>query len=176
MPPTGSAPLVIATDASVGNLRGIGVAGVAWIAADGRYALSTCRTRVPVVGELTAIRQAITAHPGPRPLTILTDCRPALDALATVVRTGRIPTAAGVPGCRDTARLLRQISVSLRSRPIALEWVKGHADHPLNDAADRLAVQARRCVQTGGSLTAITDLAARIAAEAHRTVWAPLAS
>jgi hypothetical protein len=35
--------------------------------------------------------------------------------------------------------------------PAQIRWVKGQAGHPLNDAADRLAVQTRRYAQLGGA-------------------------
>lgn len=166
-------PLTVATDASVGHLRGAAVAGTAWIAADGRYGVDTVDTRIPLVGELAAIHQAITAHHPARALLILTDSQDAVAALTTILTTASVPIPAGVPGASRIARLLRQVTVELRRRPVRVGWVRGHDGHELNEVADRLCVQARRWVQYGGRLTDIRDLTDRIAAEATRTV--PLA-
>lgn len=35
--------------------------------------------------------------------------------------------------------LMQQLDAALRGRQVTFEWVKGHAGHPLNEAADRLA-------------------------------------
>lgn len=162
-------PLTVATDASVGHVRGQALAGIAWVSAAGDYEIGVCPTRVPLVGELTAIQRALATADPRRPLTLLVDCRPAIDALTTVVSSGRIPTAARIREDHRIARLLRQITVELRRRPVELTWVKGHSGDPLNDVADRLAVQARRCAQNGGRLTGITALTDRIAAELRST-------
>lgn len=163
--PSSCAPLTVATDASVGHVRGAPLAGTAWVTSTGGYEIGLCATRVPLVGELTAIHRAVTSPHLSGPLTVLSDCRQAVVALGTVLDTGRIPTAAHIREDHQIARLLRQIVVELRRRPIEVAWVRGHAGHPLNDVADRLAVQARRCAQNGGRLGQISGLTDRIAAE-----------
>lgn len=168
--------LTIATDASVGHVRGVAAAGVAWVSAEGHYRVGTCRTRVPLVGELSAMHQALTSshvaghfrkYRTAGRVVLLSDCRPAIDALTTVLTTATIPTAAGIRGNQKIARLLHLIATELRRRPVELVWVKGHDGHPLNEVADRLAVQARRCIQSGGQLRQIGVLTDRIAAEAR---------
>lgn len=154
----------IYTDASVGHHHGRPVAGIAWIDGNGRYEVSTHITRVPLVAELAAIHLALCAHPG-RPATVVSDCRPALNALDHTACTGVIALPRSAGGNREAARLVHRINLERQSRPVTLRWVKGHAGHPLNEAADRLAVQARRCVQNGGQLRDITLLAERIAAD-----------
>ncbi len=163
--PTLAAPLTIATDASVGHVRGAALAGLAWVSETGDYGIDVCSTRVPLVGELTAIHRAVTRTHRRGPLTVLTDCRSAVHALDTVAATGRIPTAGHIREHQQIARLLRLIVVELRHHPIRIDWVKGHDGHRLNDVADRLAVQARRCAQNGGRLSGILTLADQIAAD-----------
>lgn len=163
--PSSAAPLTVATDASVGHVRGAPLAGTAWVSAAGDYEIGVCTTRVPLVGELAAIHRAVTCPHLTGPLTVLSDCRPAVHALGTVLETGRIPTAGHIRENHQIARLLRLIVVELRRRPIDVAWVKGHDGHGLNDIADRLAVQARRCAQSGGRLSQISALADRIAGE-----------
>jgi ribonuclease HI len=174
MPTRTTGPLTIATDGSVGHLRGAAVAGTAWIAADGSYGVDVVPTRVPLVAELAALHRAITAHDARQPLHVLTDCQDAVDALATVVTTRSVPTPAGVPGASRIAQLLRLVTVELRRRPVQITWVRGHDGHQLNELADRLCVQARRWVQYGGRLEDARPLTDRIAAEFTPAV--PLAS
>ncbi|GAA4535266.1 RNase H family protein [Pseudonocardia xishanensis] len=152
------------TDASVGHHYGRPVGGIAWIDSDGQYEVGTHVTRVPLVAELAAIHLALLAHPG-RPVTVVSDCRPALKALDHAARTGVIALPPSPGGNREAARLVHRIGLERQGRAVTLRWVKGHAGHPLNEAADRLAVQARRCVQNGGRLRDIAVLAERIAAD-----------
>lgn len=47
------------------------------------------------------------------------------------------------------AELMRQLDAELRGREVSFEWVKGHAGHPLNEAADSLARGAAQAYATG---------------------------
>lgn len=45
--------------------------------------------------------------------------------------------------------LLERLDEALRGRDVSFEWVKGHAGHPLNEAADDLARAAATAFQAG---------------------------
>lgn len=45
--------------------------------------------------------------------------------------------------------LLEQLDVALNGRQVTFEWVKGHAGHPLNEAADDRARAAATAFQAG---------------------------
>lgn len=45
--------------------------------------------------------------------------------------------------------LLEQLDVALHGRTVTFEWVKGHAGHPLNEAADDRAREAATAFQSG---------------------------
>lgn len=45
--------------------------------------------------------------------------------------------------------LMKALDLALQGRPVTFEWVKGHAGHPLNEQADRLANAAAAAFQAG---------------------------
>lgn len=160
-------PLVVCADGSAGR-GGPAVAGIAWVAADGDFAWDTVATRSALVAELAAIEAAILAAPAKRALVVLTDSRPAIHAIETLTRTGIVPLRATAPHRQAATKLITRVVRESARRAVELRWVRGHAGHPLNEAADRLAVQARRCGQNGGHLAALAPLARRIVAEHDR--------
>ncbi|WP_409328892.1 RNase H family protein [Trujillonella humicola] len=157
----------VATDASVGHHRGTTTAGLAWVRADGSYGVTTVRTAVPLVAELSAIAWAAATIPGTDPLHVVTDCRQGVRLLHGVLRHGRLDVPAGTHGSGQVAAVCSRIAVLAQRRPLTVSWVRGHAGDPLNETADRLAVQARRYVQNGGRLDDIRPLTDRIAADAR---------
>lgn len=139
--------LTIATDGSSGNRP---VSGWAWVTEGGAYRAGTISSRTILVAELHGILEALRSTPAGQPVLILTDSRPALTLIEETNRRGVIRDRSGIAGAKDTAYALHKIRLEASRRPVRFEWVKGHAEHPLNEAADRLAVQARRCAQLGG--------------------------
>lgn len=145
--------MVISTDASIAN--GGQVAGLGWIVAaeDGTY-LSIGQKTVEVgrcgdilSGELLAIRwglqSLISRHPipvqGQGTVVIQSDSRAALRLLKTL-GAQRHPAGCTV----DQVRLAKRILEEIGGIPVQFRWVKGHQGHEANEAADRLAVLARR--------------------------------
>jgi len=47
--------------------------------------------------------------------------------------------------------LMKALDAALQDRRVTFEWVKGHAGHPLNEEADRLANAAATAYQAGGT-------------------------
>lgn len=94
--------------------------------------------------ELAAIRRGVRAvldrHPvladGVGRLTIRTDSRVAIAKLRSALR--------GQAQGREWDELCQQILRCLVSCQMSLEWVRGHNGDPANEAADRLAMLARR--------------------------------
>jgi ribonuclease HI len=98
------------------------------------------------LGELAAIRRGLDAartrgfpHPDHGTVTVLSDSRIALSTLRKV-RKGE--SVAGVPN--DSIKEAEAVLARTGGHPVVFEWVKGHRGHRLNEAADRLAVMARR--------------------------------
>ncbi|TFD43812.1 hypothetical protein E3T37_00670 [Cryobacterium sp. TMT2-10] len=140
--------LTIATDGSSSNRP---VSGWAWIAEDGNYSAGTIPTGTILVAELRGILEALRSAPVARSVRILTDSRPALVLVNETLEMGVIRDRSGIRGAKDAAHALHHIALLASRRAVSFEWVKGHSDHPLNNAADRLAYQARRCAQLGGN-------------------------
>nr|NLI49199.1 hypothetical protein [Propionibacterium sp.] len=146
------APLTVATDASRGRVPGL---GLACIAEDGRHAVAYRAASESIhAGELRALRLALDTFPGVR-LRLLTDSRL---AVAWIADPAAAPT-------RALRALATPIAAEVRRRRCEVTWVRGHAGHPLNEAADRLAVAARRGVQLGQPADVCADIARRIASE-----------
>lgn len=123
--------LVVATDASkCSRRRGV---GVACVRADGIHRQKMIPDVQSVLaGELLAIKLALGSFRG-HPLHVLTDSRAALACLD-----------AGHPNSGLVAKTVDTINYLSRGRRVRFSWVRGHSGHPLNEAAHRLAVAARR--------------------------------
>lgn len=72
--------------------------------------------------------------------------------------------------------LMQQLDAALRGRSVTFEWVKGHAGHKMNEAADSLARGAATAFQDGqtpspgpgfGAVTAPKALTVRVTPDFH---------
>ncbi|GEM_PF-1103380 len=125
----------VATDASVGLASGS--AAIACVAEDGHTATLRLEQRYNVTRcELRAILLALETFHGS--LRILTDSQAAV-RLVTGDRQTR--------SAQKYSTLLARIDAAMSGRVVAIEWVRGHNGHPLNEAADRLAVATRRAAE-----------------------------
>jgi hypothetical protein len=127
-PPTET---TVATDASkCTGRRGV---GVACVRADGAHRQKFLPdVRSVLHGELLAIELAVAGFAN-RPLHVLTDSQAALACLG-----------GDHPKLGDVASTVERIRLLTRGRAVRYSWVRGHDGHPLNEAAHRLAVAARR--------------------------------
>jgi len=156
--------IVIAVDGSLGATPSGGRAGGwGWISTEGfADAGFLAGARRPVLAELAAITKACAAAPADVPLRVLCDSKTALSMIEQV-RDGRSADAVAerVPRCNRSdvaAALERIVGRCEKLGAVTFDWVKGHAGHPLQEAADRLAVLGRRRTQAG-----LTDLSTWIA-------------
>ena len=147
-------PLLVATDASKARkLRG---AGLGCISETGSHRMRMALdARSILEGELLAIEMGIDRFRD-RDLRILTDSRLALAAL-----DGRYHGRPGVTAVVD------RIDDAVRGRDVQFSWVRGHNGHPLNEAAHRLAVAARRCHEANVSPDVAAAIANDIATSLH---------
>lgn len=144
--------LILACDASRG--RRSDVNGCGWILAyrNGAQpvigsAAKDSRSGGIRAGELAAIRRGIQEtlelHPslrsGSGDLTVLTDSKSAL-ALLEKLRTSEWVSGEDFDSVAECQRILHLV----HGVNVKFEWVRGHAGHPLNELADRLAVLGRR--------------------------------
>lgn len=146
--------LHVGTDASA-SARRDGV-GIACLSEDGTYRQDVlAHTTDVLLGELAAIDLALRTFTG-HDLVIYTDSRLAINIVE------KMP--------ESTPSVRRQVGMRIREaraeRSITLRWVRGHSGHPLNEGADRLALHARRCFQSGIERKTQVDTASWIAQDA----------
>lgn len=81
--------------------------------------------------------------------------------------TGQLFRGAGrsEPPTREIARQVSGVRRAIDGRDVTIRWVKAHVGHHLNEAADRLAVAARRNAVAGVCAATRTEIAQRIVAE-----------
>ncbi|MCJ1360701.1 MAG: hypothetical protein MMC33_010710 [Icmadophila ericetorum] len=100
--------------------------------------------------ELTAILRALDTVPRDRDVTIITDSRYAIDCVTNWYRNWKRngwKTSAGKPV--ENKDLVESVLAKMDERSALnsqtlFEWIKGHANHPGNVAADKLAVDGAR--------------------------------
>lgn len=96
--------------------------------------------------ELTAVIQGLRALKRPCRITVTTDSRYVVDAfragwLNNWQRNGW-KTASKQPVKNED--LWRELMAAMALHQVRWEWIRGHAGHPENEIADRLAVEARQ--------------------------------
>jgi ribonuclease HI len=122
---------VIATDASI--VQGKAGAGIAAVASDG----TVWQGRLPGTSDVTwaemnAIHAAITHCPG-EDVLVLSDSQGAV----------AFANGTAIPAQARMRRLAAQIHAERSGRAVDVAWVRAHNGHPLNEAADAMARQAR---------------------------------
>lgn len=138
-------PVRVATDGSVrrrqlgcGYLSDVGGWGVhAWPVQPRSHA------HAPLHAELHAMERAERRHH--HDVTFLSDCQPAVD----LVRAWLAGELRPVPGYTGTRLVRFAHRLAVRDQPLRVEWVRGHAGHPLNEGADALARLASRALADG---------------------------
>jgi len=132
-------PVQVATDGACPGNPGPG--GWAWTTGS-TDASGGLRVTTNQEMELRAILEVLRAHPD-QPIVILTDSQYVIDCVTTWLPGWRRN------GWRTSARrpvkhqpTIEAIAAELDRRPVQLVKVLGHAGHPLNERADRLAAAA----------------------------------
>ncbi|MGH2753652.1 MAG: RNase H family protein [Actinomycetota bacterium] len=138
--------LVGATDGSRGR-RPDG--GWAWVTADGRSGHGVKAGDIVAV-ELEAVAQLLAGIPREQEMEILVDSKDALDLIQRCHlyrqsgwMTGRGPVR--------YASVLKRIDSLLAGRKVRLCWIPAHRGFELNEAANRLALYARRVHEASGT-------------------------
>lgn len=133
-----------------------GPAGWGWYIDDDRWAAGGWPHGTNNQGELTAVLDLLqqTAHTG-EDLVVYCDSRYAIDSITTWMpgwkrkgwrkRDGKPVKNVGLMRALDA----QMTAAHAAGRRVEFRWVKGHAGHPLNEAADRLANGAAVAHQSG---------------------------
>lgn len=142
--------IVAAADGS--SLNNPGPAGWAWFIDKDNWACGGWPHGTNNRGELMALLQLLTATAGApdEPLKVLCDSQYVINSvtkwMAGWKRRGWVK-ADKKPV--QNVELLKAIDQAITGRTVSFEWVKGHAGHPLNEAADTLAHGAATAYQQG---------------------------
>jgi ribonuclease HI len=131
-----------------------GPAGWAWYVDEGCWAAGGWKHATNNQGELMAVLQLFraTAHL-PDDLVILCDSQYAINCISKWMPGWKKKgwrKADGKPVMN--VDLLKQIDEALVGRRFRFEWVKGHANHPLNEAADERARAVSEAFQRGAPI------------------------
>lgn len=162
--------IIAAADGSA--LGNPGPAGWAWVIDDGQWRAGGWPRATNNQGELMAVIDLLhaTAHRADEPLTILCDSQYVINSVTQWMpgwkRRGW-RKADGKPVLNR--ELLEALDAAMQQRTVRFEWVKGHAGHPLNEAADLRARAAAAAFQAGRA----PDTGPGIAGAADSTALAP---
>jgi ribonuclease HI len=142
------APLVVATDGSC--LRNPGPGGWCWFVTDECWAAGAEAATTNNRMELLAVAMVLETAAVGRPIHIQADSSYVIDAL-TKWRHGwkrrGWKTASG--DAVKNLDLIEQLDVLVSERMPTFEWVRGHAGHLANEAADLRARAAAEAVDAG---------------------------
>lgn len=148
--------------------------GWAWYIDDANWAAGGSPHGTNNQGELRAVLELLLATAGTdEKLLIECDSRYVIDSVTKWMpgwkRKGWRKSDGGPVLNRD---LLEGIDEAIRGRDVEFSWVKGHAGHPLNEAADERANAAAKAYQAkqeprrGPGFTRATDAGSAVAASA----------
>ena len=134
--------IIAAADGS--SLENPGPMGWAWYVDDHTWQAGGAPMGTNNIGELSAVLALLraTAHTG-EDLLIYCDSQYVINSMTKWIhgwKRNGWRTASKKPVAN--AALIRAIDTELRGRSVRFEWVRGHAGHDLNEAAD---VRARNC-------------------------------
>jgi ribonuclease HI len=143
---------MITAAADGSSLGNPGPAGWAWYIDEYNWAAGGWAKSTNNRGEMTAVIDLLhaTAHLPAERLLILCDSQYVVSAATQWIAGWRAKKWRKADGKLVlNIDLVQELDRSLQGRVVRFEWVKGHAGHPLNEAADRLARAAATAYQQG---------------------------
>lgn len=143
---------MITAAADGSSLSNPGPAGWAWYIDDDRWAAGGWPRGTNNMGELMAVLNLLQQTEGVRdePLHVLCDSQYVINAVTKWMGGWKRKgwrKADGKPVMN--VELLQEIDRAITGRKVTFEWVKGHAGHALNEAADERARAAATAYQRG---------------------------
>lgn len=137
--------MTITAAADGSSLGNPGPTGWAWYISDEQWAAGGFPHGTNNIGELTAVAELLdaTAHVADEPLHILCDSKYVIDSCTKWMRGWKYngwKKKDGKPVLN--VELMQRIDAALQGRKVTFQWVKGHAGHPENEAADERARDA----------------------------------
>ncbi len=155
------------------SLGNPGPAGWAWVVSDDVWAAGGWDSATNNIGELTALARLFedSAEAGfsEEKLVILADSQYVINSVTKwmpVWKRRGWKKADGKPVANQD--LMERIDAAMRGRDFEISWVRGHAGHDLNEAADLRARAAAEAHQKGSRVPHGPGFSARIGS---RTAW-----
>lgn len=141
--------IVAAADGS--SLSNPGPAGWAWYVDDDTWAAGGWPHGTNNMGELMAVLDLLeSSADDPRPLRVLCDSQYVINSLTKwLPGWKRKGWKKGDGKPVSNVELMKALDLALQGRDVRFDWVKGHAGHPLNEAADQRARAAAEAFQSG---------------------------
>ena len=143
--------ITVSTDGSCLRNPG-GASGWAWVGHDGASASGGIASGTNQVAELTAVLEAVLAHPGAEPLRIESDSQYAIKCASVWVQGWKRKgwrTASGGPVQNLALVQAIERAIAGRTGEVLFHWVRGHRGDHFNERADVLAGEAARAAQRG---------------------------
>jgi ribonuclease HI len=164
--------IIAAADGSA--LGNPGPNGWAWYIDDANWAAGGSPHGTNNQGELQAVLELLRATAGTdEPLLIMCDSKYVIDSITKWMPGWKRRGWRKADGAPVLNReLMESLDEAMRGRDVRFEWVKGHAGHDLNEAADERAngaakaYQAKQEPRRGPGFTMGTDAGAAVAASA----------
>jgi len=164
--------IIAAADGSA--LGNPGPNGWAWYIDDANWAAGGSSHGTNNQGELQAVLELLRATAGTdESLLIMCDSKYVIDSITKWMPGWKRRGWRKADGAPVLNReLMESLDEAMRGRDVRFEWVKGHAGHDLNEAADERANGAARAYQAkqeprrGPGFTMATDAGAAVAASA----------
>ncbi|GGD70323.1 ribonuclease H family protein [Microbacterium murale] len=164
--------IIAAADGSA--LGNPGPNGWAWYIDDANWAAGGSPHGTNNQGELQAVLELLRASAGTdEPLLIMCDSKYVIDSITKWMPGWKRRGWRKADGAPVLNReLMESLDEAMRGRDVRFEWVKGHAGHDLNEAADERANAAAKAYQAkqeprrGPGFTMATDAGAAVAASA----------
>jgi ribonuclease HI len=119
-----------------------GAGGYGWYHSDNLYGFGGSLKATNNAMELEALRSVLKTIPPSVELELILDSKYVIDSLTKYIfawrKNGYLTSKGTVIANKET---IMEIDLLLKNRvgKVKFSWVKGHAGHPLNEAADRLA-------------------------------------
>ena len=140
--------LVAAADGSA--LGNPGPAGWAWYVDDGCWASGGWSHGTNNMGELTAVLDLLQQTAGVDDLLVYCDSTYTINAVTKwMAGWKRRGWKKGDGKPVANVEIMKALDAAMQGRRVRFEWVKGHAGHELNEAADRLANAAALAFKDG---------------------------
>lgn len=170
------AVITVSTDGSCLRNPG-GASGWAWVNHDGSSASGGIASGTNQIAELTAVLEAIVAHPGAGRLRIESDSTYAIKCASVWVAGWKRKgwrTASGGPV--QNLGLVQAIERALTERAgqVDFHWVRGHQGDHFNERADVLAGLAARAAQRGEVVVTRTSASGEVTVGAATEVPVPV--